>query len=88
MEDGDLDCVVSSQLRHTSGIVSDPVITDRLNCIMRQNHPLSDAPLTLSEFLAPVICTLQRVLRMFALWTIYCQVSVSAERLPSRHRTG
>lgn len=52
LEDGDLDCIVSSQLRHTSGIVSDPVITDRLNCIMRQNHPLSDAPLTLSEFLS------------------------------------
>ncbi|WP_082040863.1 LysR substrate-binding domain-containing protein [Pantoea eucalypti] len=52
LENVDLDCIVSSQLRHTSGIVSDPVITDRLNCIMRQNHPLSDAPLTLSEFLS------------------------------------
>ena len=52
LEDGDLDFVVSSQLRHTSGIISEPVITDRLVCVMRRDHPLSDGPLTMANFLS------------------------------------
>lgn len=52
LEDGDLDFIISSQLRHTSGIISEPVITDRLVCVMREDHPLSDAPLNLSKFLS------------------------------------
>jgi len=52
LEDGNLDFVVSSQLRHTSGIISEPVITDRLVCVMRRDHPLSAAPLTMANFLS------------------------------------
>ena len=51
LEDGNLDFAVSSQLRHTSGVISEPVITDRLVCIMRPQHPLTSGELTLDAFL-------------------------------------
>lgn len=51
LESGELDFAVSSQLRHTSGILSEALFTDRLVCIMRKDHSLNQTALSMDGFL-------------------------------------
>ncbi|MBA1292463.1 LysR family transcriptional regulator [Pseudomonas lurida] len=52
LEDERLDFAVSTQLEHTNSIVSQPVFTDRLVCVMRPGHPLAGKKMSMDEFLA------------------------------------
>ncbi|OXS21024.1 LysR family transcriptional regulator [Pseudomonas rhodesiae] len=51
MESDQLDFAISTQLKHTSNIVSEPLFMDRLVCVMRDGHKLSGAELSMQEFL-------------------------------------
>ncbi|NBA93624.1 LysR family transcriptional regulator [Pseudomonas sp. R5(2019)] len=51
LESDQLDFAISTQLKHSSNIVSEPLFMDRLVCVMRSRHPLSDAELTMESFL-------------------------------------
>lgn len=51
LETDQLDFAVSMQLRHTASICSEPLFTDRMVCVMRADHPLAGARLTLARFL-------------------------------------
>lgn len=51
LESEQLDFVISTQLTHNANIVSEPLFTDRLVCVMRGGHPLSDTELSMAAFL-------------------------------------
>lgn len=52
LEADQLDVAVSMHLRHKSSILSEPLFSDRMVCLMREGHPLSSGTISMKKFLA------------------------------------
>jgi len=52
IEKDEIDMAVSMGLSHAGSINSEPLMTDRMVCVMRKQHPLAAGPLSLTDFLA------------------------------------
>lgn len=52
LEADQLDLAVSMQLRHANTICSEDLFSDRMVCLLRNDHPLARGPMTLKKFLA------------------------------------
>ena len=52
IEKDDIDLAVSMGLSHAASIRAAPLMSDRMVCVMRRNHPLATKPLSLSKFLS------------------------------------
>lgn len=52
LEADKLDVAVSMHLRHKSSVRSEPLFSDRMVCLVRENHPLASGAMTLKRFLA------------------------------------
>ena len=52
IEKDEIDMAVSMGLSHAGSIKSEPLMTDRMVCVMRKRHPLAGKPLSLTDFLA------------------------------------
>ena len=52
LEADEVDCAISTGLRHAGSIRSVPLYRDRLVCVFRTGHPTARHPMTLEDFLA------------------------------------